>query len=151
YGIGSAESYHGLLIDIVKGEEMRRDELLRRLVDIQYERNDIDFHRGTFRVRGDVVEIFPAYEETTAIRIAFFGDEVDAIREVDPIRGKVLGALDRYAVYPGSHYVTPRQQLNRAITNIREELKERLAFFDQEGRFLEKQRVEQRTMYDLEM
>src|SRR6266536_2018225 len=86
YGIGSAESYQGLLIEIVKGQELRRDELLRRLVDIQYERNDVDFHRGTFRVRGDVVEIFPAYEEATAIRVEFFGDEVDAIREVDPIR-----------------------------------------------------------------
>jgi excinuclease ABC subunit B len=151
YGIGSAESYQGLLIEIVKGEELRRDELLRRLVDIQYERNDVDFHRGTFRVRGDVVEIFPAYEEATAIRVEFFGDEVDAIREVDPIRGRVTNSLDRYAVFPGSHYVTPRQQLNRAITGIREELKGRLGFFDQEGRFLEKQRLEQRTMYDLEM
>jgi excinuclease ABC subunit B len=151
YGIGSAESYHGLLIEIVKGETLRRDDLLRRLVDIQYERNDIDFHRGTFRVRGDVVEIFPAYEEATAIRVEFFGDEVDAIREVDPIRGRVLGALDKYAVYPGSHYVTPRQQLQRSIAAIREELKERLEFYDREGRFLEKQRLEQRTMYDLEM
>jgi excinuclease ABC subunit B len=151
YGIGSAESYHGLLINIVKGEELRRDEFLRRLVDIQYERNDIDFHRGTFRVRGDVVEVFPAYEESIAIRIEFFGDEVDAIREVDPIRGRVLGSMDRYAIYPGSHYVTPRQQLNRAITGIRQELKDRLAYFDREGRFLEKQRLEQRTMYDLEM
>src|SRR5262249_22415716 len=133
YGIGSAESYHGLLIDLVKGEELPRDELLRRLVDVQYERNDVDFHRGSFRVRGDVVEVFPAYEETTAIRVEFFGDEVDAIREVDPIRGRVLNNLDRYAVYPGSHYVTPRQQLNRSITAIREELKERLGFFDQEG------------------
>src|SRR5262249_6322335 len=122
YGIGSAESYHGLSIDIVKGEEMRRDELLRRLVDIQYQRNDIDFHRATFRVRGDVVEIFPAYEEHEAIRLEFFGDEVDTISRVDPIRGKVLGSLDRYSVYPGSHYVTPRQQLNRAIQGIREEL-----------------------------
>src|SRR5689334_19246909 len=151
YGIGSAESYSGLLIDIVKGEELRRDELLRRLVDIQYERNDIDFHRGTFRVRGDVVEIFPAYEETTAIRVEFFGDEVDGIHEVDPIRGRVLGHLDRYAVYPGSHYVTPRQQLNRSIEAIREELRDRLDFFDKAGRFLEKQRIAQRTMYDLEM
>src|SRR5688572_30562306 len=151
YGIGSAESYHGLSIDIVKGEEMRRDELLRRLVDIQYQRNDIDFHRATFRVRGDVVEIFPAYEEHEAIRLEFFGDEVDSISRVDPIRGKVLGSLDRYSVYPGSHYVTPRQQLNRAIQGIREELRERLLYFDQQGRFLEKQRLEQRTLYDLEM
>ncbi|HMJ10938.1 MAG TPA: excinuclease ABC subunit UvrB, partial [Polyangiaceae bacterium] len=151
YGIGSAETYEGLLIEIVKGEEMRRDNLLRRLVDIQYERNDVDFHRGTFRVRGDVVEIFPAYEERTAIRVEFFGDEIDAISEVDPIRGRVLGSLDKYAVFPGSHYVTPRQQLQRAIEGIRVELRGRLEYFDKEGRFLEKQRVEQRTLYDLEM
>jgi excinuclease ABC subunit B len=151
YGIGSAETYSGLLINIVKGEEIRRDNLLRQLVDIQYQRNDTDFHRGTFRVRGDVVEIFPVYEEALAIRVEFFGDEVDAIHEVDPLRGKVLGSLDRYSIFPGSHYVTPRQQLDRAITGIREELKERLAFYDSEGRFLEKQRIQQRTMYDLEM
>jgi len=151
YGIGSAETYEGLLIEIVKGEEHRRDTLLRRLVDIQYERNDVDFHRGTFRVRGDVVEIFPAYEDKTAIRVEFFGDEVDAISEVDPVRGRTLGSLDRYAVYPGSHYVTPRQQLQRSIEAIRAELRERLDYFDKQGRFLEKQRIEQRTMYDLEM
>jgi excinuclease ABC subunit B len=151
YGIGSAETYHGLLIEIVKGEELRRDNLLRRLVDIQYERNDVDFHRGTFRVRGDVVEIFPAYEDTTAIRVEFFGDDVESISEVDPVRGRVLGSLDRYAVYPGSHYVTPRQQLQRAIGGIRDELRGRLDYFDKQGRFLEKQRVEQRTLYDIEM
>ena len=151
YGIGSAESYHGLLINLVRGEEMRRDELLRRLVDVQYERNDVDFHRGTFRVRGDVVEVFPAYESETAIRIEFFGDEIEAIKEVDPIRGKVKGQLDRYAIYPGSHYVTPQQQMRRAIESIREELRERLEYYDKAGRFLEKQRLEQRTMYDIEM
>jgi excinuclease ABC subunit B len=151
YGIGSAETYSGLLINIVKGEELRRDNLLRMLVDIQYERNDTDFHRGTFRVRGDVVEIFPVYEEALAIRVEFFGDEVDGIHEVDPLRGKVLRSLDRYAIFPGSHYVTPRQQLDRAISAIRDELKERLEFYDREGRFLEKQRIQQRTMYDLEM
>jgi excinuclease ABC subunit B len=151
YGIGSAESYSGLLIEIVKGEELRRDELLRRLVDIQYERNDTDFHRGTFRVRGDVVEIFPVYEESTAIRVEFFGDEIESISEVDPIRGRILSSIDRYAVYPGSHYVTPRQQLQRSIAAIREELRDRLDFFDKEGRFVEKQRLGQRTSYDLEM
>src|SRR5450432_578839 len=119
YGIGSAETYSGLSIEIVKGEELRRDELLRRLVDIQYERNDIDFHRGTFRVRGDVVEVFPAYEEATAIRIEFFGDEVEAIREVDPLRGKVRGTLDRSAIFPGSHYVTPQEHMRRAIEAVR--------------------------------
>jgi excinuclease ABC subunit B len=151
YGIGSAESYHGLLIEINKGEVLRRDELLRRLVDIQYERNDVDFHRGTFRVRGDVVEIFPVYEESLAVRVEFFGDEVDGIAEVDPLRGRVVRQIDRYAVYPGSHYVTPKQHMRRAIEAIRTELTERLAYFDQEGRFLEKQRLEQRTLYDLEM
>ncbi|MBK9262811.1 MAG: excinuclease ABC subunit UvrB [Polyangiaceae bacterium] len=151
YGIGSAESYHGLLIKMERGLELRRDELLRRLVDIQYDRNDIDFHRGTFRVRGDIVEIFPAYEESVAIRVEFFGDEIEAIKEVDPVRGKVIREIDRVAIYPGSHYVTEQQQLRQAIAAIREELRDRLDYYDKAGRFLEKQRIEQRTMYDLEM
>lgn len=151
YGIGSAESYEGLLIELIKGVEFRRDELLRRLVDIQYERNDVDFHRGTFRVRGDVVEIFPAYEEKLAIRVEFFGDEIDEISEVDPVRGKITKRLSSYSIYPGSHYVTPKDHLSRAIQQIREELRDRLDFYDREGRFLEKQRVGQRTQYDLEM
>ena len=151
YGIGSAESYHGLLIDLKVGEEFRRDNLLRMLVDIQYERNDVDFHRGTFRVRGDVVEVFPAYEQETAIRIEFFGDTIDAIKEVDPLRGKVKGSVDRYGIYPGSHYVTPQEQMRKAITTIREELRERLDVLDHDVKFLEKQRLEQRTLYDLEM
>jgi excinuclease ABC subunit B len=151
YGIGSAESYHGLVIQLTRGEELRRDTLLRQLVDIQYERNDVDFHRGTFRVRGDVVEIFPTYEHETAIRIEFFGDDIESIKEVDPLRGRVKETLERYAIYPGSHYVTPQAQMRKAIESIREELRERLDFFDKEGRFLEKQRLEQRTLYDLEM
>ncbi|OQX69657.1 MAG: excinuclease ABC subunit B [Sorangiineae bacterium NIC37A_2] len=151
YGIGSAESYEGLLIELIKGVEFRRDELLRRLVDIQYERNDVDFHRGTFRVRGDVVEIFPAYEEKLAIRVEFFGDEIDEISEVDPVRGKITRRLSSYSIYPGSHYVTPKEHLSRAIQQIREELRERLDYYDREGRFLEKQRIAQRTQYDLEM
>ena len=151
YGIGSAESYQGLLINLVKGEQIPRDVLLRRLVDIQYERNDIDFHRGTFRVRGDVVEIFPAYEDKIAIRVELWGDEIEAIKEIDPLRGKVLGSLDRCSIFPGSHYVSRRQQRERAMKAIREELKVRLAYFDERGSFLEKQRIEERTMYDLEM
>jgi excinuclease ABC subunit B len=151
YGIGSAESYHGLVVQLAVGEELRRDTLLRSLVDIQYERNDIDFHRGTFRVRGDVVEIFPMYEQETAIRVEFFGDDIESIKEVDPLRGRVKQSLDRYAIYPGSHYVTPQAQMRRAIASIREELRDRLDFFDKEVRFLEKQRLEQRTLYDLEM
>jgi excinuclease ABC subunit B len=151
YGIGSAESYHGLVIQLAKGEQLRRDTLLRQLVDIQYERNDVDFHRGTFRVRGDVVEIFPTYEQETAIRVEFFGDDIESIKEVDPLRGRVKSTLERYAIYPGSHYVTPQAQMRRAIESIRVELRERLDFFDKAGRFLEKQRLEQRTLYDLEM
>jgi excinuclease ABC subunit B len=151
YGIGSAESYYGLLIDLKVGEEFPRDRLLRMLVDVQYERNDVDFHRGTFRVRGDVVEVFPAYEQETAIRIEFFGDTIEAIKEVDPLRGRVKGTVERVAIYPSSHYVTPQEQMRRAIGTIREELRDRLGFFDKEGRFLEKQRLEQRTLYDLEM
>jgi excinuclease ABC subunit B len=151
YGIGSAESYHGLVINLKVGQSIRRDELLRRMVDIQYERNDIDFHRGTFRVRGDVVEIFPSYEEALAVRIEFWGDEIEAIRSVDPLRGRVLENMDSYAIFPGSHYVTPQEQMRIAISSIRDELKERLDYFDKAGRFLEKQRLEQRTMYDLEL
>jgi excinuclease ABC subunit B len=151
YGIGSAESYHGLVIQLAVGEELRRDTLLRRLVDIQYQRNDVDFHRGTFRVRGDVVEIFPTYEQETAIRVEFFGDDIESIKEVDPLRGRVKQALERYAIYPGSHYVTPQALMRRAVASIREELRERLDFLDKEVRFLEKQRLEQRTLYDLEM
>jgi excinuclease ABC subunit B len=139
------------LIDLKVGEEFRRDNLLRMLVDIQYERNDIDFHRGTFRVRGDVVEVFPAYEQETAVRVEFFGDTIEALKEVDPLRGKVKGTIERYAIYPGSHYVTPQQQMRKAITSIREELRERLDVLDKEVKFLEKQRLEQRTTYDLEM
>jgi excinuclease ABC subunit B len=151
YGIGSAESYQGMLIVLERGDEIGRDTLLRQLVDIQYERNDVDFHRGTFRVRGDVIEIFPAYEQERAIRVELFGDEIEAIREIDPLRGRVLSELDRYAIYPGSHYVTERQVRERAIASIRAELGDRLQQLDQNGRLLEKQRLEERTAYDLEM
>jgi excinuclease ABC subunit B len=151
YGIGSAEAYHSLVVNVQVGEELPRHELLRRLVDIQYERNDTDFHRGTFRVRGDVVEVFPAYEEAKAIRVELFGDEVEAIHEIDPLRGKILRSFDRYAIFPGSHYVTPETDRLRAIASIREELRERLAYYDREGRVLERQRIEQRTSFDLEM
>jgi len=151
YGIGSAEWYDHMTIRLELGEGLRRDELLRRLVDIQYERNDIDFHRGTFRVRGDVIEVFPAYEEERAVRIEFWGDEIESISEIDPLRGKVLHALERYGIYPGSHYVTPEQQRKNAIQSIREELVQRLAEFEADGKLLERQRLEQRTNYDLEM
>ncbi len=151
YGIGSSEWYQEMLINLEVGQEYRRDRLLRRLVDIQYQRNDIDFHRGTFRVRGDVVEIFPAHSENLAVRIEYWGDEIERIVEIDPTRGKVLEELDQYGVYPGSHYVTPDEHRKRAIESIREELLEWLPKLESEGKALERQRLEQRTIYDLEM
>ena len=151
YGIGSSEWYQEMLINLEVGQEYRRDRLLRRLVDIQYRRNDIDFHRGTFRVRGDVVEIFPAHSENLAVRIEYWGDEIERIVEIDPTRGKVLEELDQYGIYPGSHYVTPDEHRKRAIKSIREELLQWLPKLEIEGKLLEKQRLEQRTMYDLEM
>jgi len=151
YGIGAAEAYYEMRVDLSVGQEIRRDALLRALVDIQYQRNDADFHRGTFRVRGDVVEVFPADREDTAIRIELFGDEIEAIKEVDPLRGVVRKSLTAYSVFPGSHYVTPDEERQRAIVGIREELASRLALLESEGKLLERQRLEQRTMYDLEM
>ena len=151
FGIGSAESYYGMLIDLQAGQQVDRDELLRKLVDIQYDRNDLDFHRGTFRVRGDVVEIFPASEEERAVRVEFFGDEVEAISLVDPLRGRVLEQVDRVAIYPSSHYVVPADQRKRAIDTIRDELLVRLPELRDDMRLLEAQRLEQRTLFDLEM
>jgi excinuclease ABC subunit B len=151
YGIGSSEWYQEMLINLEVGQEFRRDVLLRRLVDIQYQRNDIDFHRGTFRVRGDVVEIFPAHSENLAVRIEYWGDEIERIVEIDPMRGKVIAELEQYGVYPGSHYVTPAEHRHRAIRSIRAELLDWLPKLTSEGKLLEKQRLEQRTMYDLEM
>jgi excinuclease ABC subunit B len=151
YGLGSPEAYHGMLLYLGKGMGISREEILSKLVEIQYERNDIDFHRGTFRVRGDVIEVFPAHEEYRAIRIQLFGDEVDAISEIDPIRGKVIQPLDKVPIYPGSHYVTFPDRLQAAIQNIREELKERVEWFKSRNRLLEAQRLEQRTNFDLEM
>jgi len=151
YGLGSPEAYFELLVFLERGERADRDQVLRKLVDIQYERNDYDFHRGTFRVRGDVVEIFPASEETRALRVEFFGDEVERISEVDPLRGKTLRELDRVAIYPASHYVTKPDDRKRAIDAIREELRVHLDKLRGEAKLLEAQRVEQRTMYDLEL
>ena len=151
YGLGSPEAYHGMMLLLEEGRELARDEMLRRLVEIQYERNDIDFHRGTFRVRGDLVEIFPAYEEEQAIRVAFFGDVIESISVVDPLRGKKLGALKRTAIYPGSHYVTTQDNLKRAIGDIQEELGVRLDELRSAGKLLEAQRLDQRTRFDIEM
>jgi len=151
YGIGSPEAYQGMLLTIEEGEDRPRDEILAKLVEIQYERNDVDFHRGTFRVRGDVLEIFPPYEEERAIRVEFFGDTVEAISLVDPLRGKKIERLPRTAVYPGSHYVTTQENLKRAIVDIRAELGERLRELKAENKLLEAQRLEQRTNFDMEM
>jgi len=151
YGLGSPEAYHGMLLYLEKGMAISREEILSKLVEIQYERNDIDFHRGTFRVRGDVIEVFPAHEESHAIRIELIGDEVEAIWEVDPLRGKRLQSLEKIPIYPGSHYVTFPDRMKRAIETIREELRERLQWFKAQGQLLEAQRLEQRTNFDLEM
>ncbi|HZL07610.1 MAG TPA: excinuclease ABC subunit UvrB [Candidatus Dormibacteraeota bacterium] len=150
YGIGSVEDYNGLSIDVKVGERKVRDKFLRHLTDIQYQRNDIDFHRSTFRVRGDVVDVFPAGEEL-AYRIEFFGDEVERITRIDPLTGEILAKLDSYKIFPGSHYVTPQEKLKVALGHIEQELAERLAKFKREGKLLEAQRLEQRTRFDLEM
>jgi excinuclease ABC subunit B len=151
YGLGSPEAYFDMLVFLERDTQADRDQVLRKLVDIQYQRNDYDFHRGTFRVRGDVVEVFPAYEEARAVRIEFFGDRVESLCEVEPLRGQVLRRLDKVAIYPASHYVTAPDRMEIAVRNIRDELKERLAELRAENKLLEAQRLEQRTLYDLEM
>jgi len=151
YGLGSPETYQGMIVLVEDQKEVSRDDVLARLVEIQYQRNDYDFHRGTFRVRGDVLEIFPAYEEDKAIRVEFFGDLVESIAEIDPLRGKVLRKLRHVNIYPGSHYVTPQDRLRLAIQSIRQELAERLAELHSQRKLLEAQRLEQRTNFDLEM
>ncbi len=151
YGLGSPEAYLGMLVQLETGMEFLREEVLRRLVEIQYERNDIDFHRGTFRVRGDVVEIFPPYEDEQALRVEFFGDTIESMSLIDPLRGKKLSTVSKTAIYPGSHYVTTQDNLKRATTDIRAELAMTLAEYKEQNKLLEAQRLEQRTNFDLEM
>ncbi len=151
YGLGSPEAYQGLLLHLDRGQQIEREKVLRKLVEIHYQRSDMDFHRGTFRVRGDVVEIFPAHEEERAVRIEFFGNEVERILEIDPLWGKAVGELSRLAVYPASHYVTTRPMLEQAIKNIQAELQERLVELRGQGKLLEAQRLEERCRFDLEM
>ncbi|GEL04401.1 excinuclease ABC subunit UvrB [Rummeliibacillus sp. G93] len=151
YGLGNPEEYREMVVSIRTGMEIERNQLLRKLVDIQYERNDINFTRGTFRVRGDVVEIFPASRDEHCIRIEFFGDEVDRIREVDALTGEVLGDREHIAIFPASHFVTREEKLLKAIDNIEVELKDQLKHMREEDKLLEAQRLEQRTNYDLEM
>jgi excinuclease ABC subunit B len=151
YGIGSPEAYQAMHIFFHQGDDYGRDELLKKLIEIQYERNDMDFHRGTFRVRGDVIEVFPAYDSERALRIEFFGDEVEAISEIDPLRGVVLQKLPKCSIYPASHYVSTRETLERAVEQIRVDLAERIRYFRERNMLLEEQRIEQRTFYDIEM
>jgi excinuclease ABC subunit B len=151
YGLGSPASYFDMLVFLDRSGTVERDAMLRKLVDMQYQRNDYDFHRGTFRVRGDVVEIFPAYEEAKAIRVELFGDTVENLCEIDPLRGKVLRRLERVAIYPASHYVAGEDVMKRAVESIRAELAQRLAELRAEHKLLEAQRLEQRTRYDLEL
>jgi excinuclease ABC subunit B len=150
YGIGSVDDYGAMAITVKKGERKVRDKFLRQLTDIQYHRNDIAFARSTFRVRGDVVDVFPAGEEV-AYRIEFFGDEVEKITRINPLTGEIEAHLDSYTVYPGSHYVTPKEKLKAALVKIQDELQERLQFFKANNKLLEAQRLEQRTKFDLEM
>ena len=150
YGLGSPKDYQDLVLKISKNEIFKRDNILERLINIHYERNDIDFHRGCFRVRGDVIEIFPSYLEY-AFRIELWGDEIEAISQIDPLTGKVIERRDKIIIYPAKHFVTTRDKLKRALLSIEEELKERLKYFKKEGKLLEAQRLEQRTKYDLEM
>lgn len=151
YGLGSPEEYREMVVSIRTGMEIERNQLLRKLVDVQYERNDVSFTRGTFRVRGDVVEIFPASRDEHCIRVEFFGDEIDRIREVDALTGEILSDRDHVAIFPASHFVTREEKMRKAIENIEKELEERLALLRAEDKLLEAQRLEQRTRYDLEM
>jgi excinuclease ABC subunit B len=151
YGLGSPEVYHGMLLYLEEGMEIRREEILSKLVEIQYARNDTDFHRGTFRARGDVIEIFPASNDAISVRIELFGDAVDAIHEIDPLTGKSLNRLPKVPIYPNTHYLIAPDRYERALNGIEAELDERMAYFKSRGELLEAQRIEQRTRFDLEM
>ncbi len=151
YGLGSPEAYENMMVHAVRDTEVRRDDFIRELIRIQYERNNVDFHRGTVRVRGDIVELFPAYEDSKAIRVEFFGDYIERISWFDPLTGEVVADLDQVGIYPGSHYATTEDNLKRAIKTIQDELLVRLPELKTQAKFLEAQRLEQRTYYDIEM
>ena len=151
YGLGSPEYYSKMIIPIEQGQQMSMEKLMERLVEVHYERNDYDFHRGTFRVRGDVLEIIPAYAREQALRIEFFGDEIDSIYETYPLLGEITCQLGKTVIYPGSHYVSDQDNLKRAMEDIRDELQVSLANFKKNNKLVEAQRLEQRTMFDLEM
>jgi excinuclease ABC subunit B len=151
YGLGDADAYNGMIVYAEEGREQSRQQMLSKLVEMQYSRNDMDFFRGTFRVRGDVVDIFPPYEESSAVRVVFFGDTVEGVYMLDPLRGRAISRPGRMTIFPASHYVTPEETRTRAMKSIKEELRERITEFKSGMRLLEAQRIEQRTMYDLEM
>lgn len=151
YGLGSPEYYARLIIPVETGQRTSMDTLMSRLIDVQYQRSDMDFHRGTFRVRGDVLEVIPAYEHERALRLEFFGDEIESVREIDPLTGNVLGNIGKTVIYPASHYVSDRDNLNRAMSDVREELGDQLRLFQTQNKLVEAQRLEQRTQLDLEM
>ena len=151
YGLGSPEAYSGMLLYLEEGSVMTRSDILKKLVEIQYERNDHDFYRGCFRVRGDVIDIFPVHEEELAIRVELFGDEIESIWQIDTLRNRKINKVSHFPIYPASHYVTPKSTLLTAIDAIKEELAERIDFYRSEKRFIEAQRIEERTNYDLEM
>ena len=151
YGIGSPNDYQNMIISLRPGMEKDRDEVIRELIDIQYDRNEMDFHRGTFRVRGDVVEIFPADYSDTAVRVEFFGDEIDRITEIDVLTGEIKRSLNHIGIFPASHYVVPMEKILKAADAIEEELKERVEYFKSEDKLLEAQRIAERTNFDIEM
>ncbi|MBW1786932.1 MAG: excinuclease ABC subunit UvrB [Deltaproteobacteria bacterium] len=151
YGLGSPEVYHDMILYVESGSELAREDAVRKLVDIHYERGDVDFYRGRFRARGDVLDVYPVHEEDRAVRLNFFGDEVESIQEIDPLTGRVIGALNRITIYPATHYVTTTEIRERAIKNVLEELDQQIARFRELGKLLEAQRIEERTRFDLEM
>ena len=151
YGIGSPKDYQNMIISLRPGMEKDRDDVVRELIDIQYDRNDMDFHRGTFRVRGDVLEIFPADYTDMAVRVEFFGDEIDRITQIDTLTGEIKSQLNHIAIFPASHYVVPIEQIRKAAVGIEEELKERVEYFRSEDKLLEAQRISERTNFDIEM
>ncbi|HVC10940.1 MAG TPA: DEAD/DEAH box helicase family protein, partial [Burkholderiales bacterium] len=151
YGIGDPSEYHGMILHLRQGEKVAQRDLLKRLVAMQYERNELDFRRGTFRVRGDVIDVFPAEHAEHAVRVALFDDEIESLQLFDPLTGRATHGLARFTVYPSSHYVTPRETTLRAVEAIKKELAGRIEFFQRQGRLVEAQRIEQRTRFDLEM
>lgn len=151
YGIGAPQDYYGLLTIVEEGMELNRDDLLKKLTEVQYERSNLDLYRSSFRAKGDIVDVFPSHQENVALRIEFFGDYVDSIKEIDPIKGKTIRPVKKVAIYPGTHYVAPRDRFNQALEDIKEELKERIKYFESLGMVLERKRLEEKTNYDLEL